>query len=721
MNKQIIKALYRKEIFDILRDKKTLLMMIVVPLVLYPLIFVGSMAITSSVMSQSTTKSYRVAIDDMKNANHLEEYISEFAEKYDYDFIFVKDISTSSSASDDEVKPLEEALKEKIIDAYISREDKDGKERYIIHYLSSNNDSVTASGMIENMLREYQNIVRKLKVEANDLDPEDILYSVAFETEDSASAEESVGSIFGYVIPFLMVSSILMGAMYPAIDTTAGEKERGTLETLLTLPVSNLELIISKFLATTTIAIVAALLNVLSMGLLGGYFFQSMQLGDSEVVFSLASYIPAILLTLLCAVVFAMFASAVCLLVCIFAKSFKEAQNYSTPIMVVFMLAGMAGMIPGLELDGAIAFIPVINICLLIAKLFVFEFDINIILIVVLSNVLYSLIAVVIMSRVFSSESILFSDGSEGIRIIEKRSDMKKNQIPGMGDVLLLFSILLIVLMLAGSILIMKFGIVGLAGEQLLILGCTLFYCWYIKTDFKKVFSFRRPPVTGFIAGTIMWVGVYIVMMIMTFVLSKILPGSAASAGEDLVVLIGDQPIWVVLLVAALLPAICEEIAFRGFLFGTLSNRYKIVPAIIWTGFIFGAYHMNLVKLVVVGILGGFLAFVVYRTKSIATSMWMHFLNNAFALVIGLYADELMKVLPVLFKEDLNAVELVLIIAIGIACIVISILWMNAIGKKQEAKLERQTIIDNFNLEKFINVENASDEELQEEETQDKD
>lgn len=690
MNKQIIKALYKKEILDILRDKKTLLMMIVVPLVLYPLIFLGSMALASSMANQSTAHAYHIAIDEhVENAESLEGFFVKFAKDYDYDFVFVKkfeklgdDGKTILVTSD-----LEEALREKIVDAYITREDEDGKERYVIHYISSINNSLTAREMTANMLKEYKNTIGRLKIEAHDLDPEEILDSVVYESEDLASVEESVGSIFGYIIPFLMVSSILMGAMYPAIDTTAGEKERGTLETLLTLPVKNLELIISKFLATSTMAVVAAFLNVLSMGLLGAYFFQAMQLGDTAVTFSLASYIPAVLITLLCAVVFGMFSSAVCLLICIFAKSFKEAQNYSTPVMLVFMMAGMAGMIPGIELSGVVAYIPVVNVCLLIGKMFAFEFNTAVILTVLLSNVLYSLIAVVIMARVFCSENILFGDGTEGIRIIEKRSDMKENQIPGMGDVILLFSLLLIILMLAGSILILKFGIGGLIAEQLIILVCTLLYCWYIKTDFKKVFSFNKPSISGFISATMMWVGVYTLMMILTAILSKIFPSSAASASEDLVVIVGNQPLWIVLIAAALLPAICEETAFRGFLFGTLSNRYKIVTAIIWTGFIFGLYHMNFVKMIVVGILGGFLAFAVYRTKSICTSMWMHFLNNSFALILGLYGEKIADKLPMLFKEDLSVSEITILVLIGAGCLVGSIMWMNAIARKRNLVL----------------------------------
>lgn len=684
MNSKIIKALYKKEIMDILRDKKTLLMMIVVPLVLYPLIFIGSMTLTTMIMTQSTHNSYNIAIVDMDNEASMETYISEFSKKYDYDFVFVNNYERKNNESGASITSWDDALKEKVVDAYLTREDKDGKERYVIHYLSSVNDSATAMGMLKDMLKEYQNLVTKLKIEGADLDPVDILESVVYESDDQSTQEESVGSIFGYIIPFLMVSSILMGAMYPAIDTTAGEKERGTLETLLTLPVNNLELIISKFLATSTMAMAGALLNVLSMGILGAYFYQSLKLSDSDVAFSAASYVPAILLTLVCALVFAMFASAVCLLVCIFAKSFKEAQNYSTPIMMVFMFAAMASMIPGITLDGVLAYIPVINISLLIAKLFVFEFNTATISVVLLSNLLYSMIAVVIMARVFSSESILFSDGSEGIRIIEKRSDMNDKQIPGMGDVILLFSILLIILMMAGSILVLKLGLPGLIIEQLMILGCTLVYCWYIKTDFKKVFSIKKPGVQGIIAGILMWMGVYILMMLLTAVLSKIFPSSAASAGDEITGLLFDEPVWVILLAAAVLPAICEEVAFRGFLFGTLSNRYKLSVAVFWTGLIFGAYHMNFVKLIVVGLLGGFLAYAVYKTGSIVTSMCMHCLNNAVALLLGLYGDKLVDVLPIFFKEDLGGLEIIILVVLGAVLISVSTFWMKAIARKRD-------------------------------------
>lgn len=685
MNSKIIKALYKKEIMDILRDKKTLLMMIVVPLVLYPLIFIGSMTLTTMIMTQSTHNSYSIAIVDMENESSIKTYISEFSKKYDYDFVFVNEYERKNDEKEETITSWDDALKEKVVDAYLTREDKDGKERYVIHYLSSVNDSATAMSMLKDMLNEYKSLITKLKIEGADLDPVDILESVVYEADDQSTQEESVGSLFGYIIPFLMVSSILMGAMYPAIDTTAGEKERGTLETLLTLPVNNLELIISKFLATTTMAMAGALLNVLSMGILGAYFYQSLKLGDSEVAFSAASYVPAILLTLCCALVFAMFASAICLLVCIFAKSFKEAQNYSTPIMMVFMFAAMASMIPGVSLEGTLAYVPVINISLLIAKLFSFEFNTATIMIVLLSNVLYSLIAVVIMARVFCSESILFSDGSEGIRIIEKRSDMNEKQIPGMGDVILLFSVLLIILMMAGSILILKLGLPGVIIEQLLILGCTLFYCWYIKTDFKKVFSLKLPGIQSILAGIIMWIGVYVLMMLLTAVLSKLMPSSAASAGDELTSLIFDQPLWMILLTAAVLPAICEEIAFRGFLFGTLSNRYRMPVAIFWTGLIFGAYHMNFVKLIVVGLLGGFLAYAVYKTGSIVTSMCMHCLNNSVALILGLYGEKIADKLPILFKEDLNAVEILLLILFGVLCLGISIAWMKVIGRKLDS------------------------------------
>lgn len=717
MNKRVIGSLYKKEMTDILRDKKTILMMIVIPLILYPLIFVGSMYLASSMINASTTSIYRIGFDNVPNEAELKYFIAETAKEYDYQFLYVmpdgmqNDGIVTVIQEDGEhtvYRSYEEALKNGYLDAYLTvgqaadidetavaeslyseddfedingsdnRDSISDAEIYRIVYLASENRSQTAASMLADMLGEYRNELREEQLILAGLDPDAVLFPIQYEYQDISSNEETMGSLLGYIVPFLMITSILMGAMYPAIDTTAGEKERGTLETMLTLPVRNLEMIVSKFLATSTVAVAAALLNLISMGLLGLYMIESMQSASETVLeFDLLSYLPAIAVMILCVAVFALFASAVCLSVCIFAKSFKEAQNYTTPVMLVFMLAGMVGMIPSMELDGVTSILPVVNIALLIMDLFKLKFNMAVIAVVLFSNVAYSMFAIVIMTRLFNSENILFGDGAGSIRLLEKRSNMKEKQIPGVGDLLLLFSVLLIFLMFAGSIAILKYGVYGLIGEQLGILCITVLYCWYIKTDFRAVFGLKRPRIMDLITGTMIWIGAYVIMLLLIAVLSVVFPGSAESAGGELLQIWEGTPVWLVVISSAVFPAICEETAFRGFLFGTLSKKYRIPAAILFTGAIFGLYHMNLIQFFAVGFFGGVMAYVVYKTGSILVSMWMHFLNNLFAVMLAVYEEEMTSFLPILADENPGVGSVLILLVMGMIIFTVGILLLN--------------------------------------------
>lgn len=182
-----------------------------------------------------------------------------------------------------------------------------------------------------------------------------------------------------------------MGAVYPAIDTTAGEKERGTLETLLTLPVRNDELIMGKYLAVATVSIVSAMLNPISIGLMGTYIYQVMLVSNQEAAaIDFTGFIPAAVIVVLCVLVFSLFISALTMCVTIFAKFLKEANNYATPLLLSVMLTGYISFIPNVELTPHIASIPVVNICLLIHNLLIFKFEFSIIFIVLATNIAYA-------------------------------------------------------------------------------------------------------------------------------------------------------------------------------------------------------------------------------------------------------------------------------------------------------------------------------------------
>ncbi len=682
MSGRVIGALYKKEITDILRDKKTILMMIIIPLVIYPLLFIGSMMLAQSVMKESTVQTYRVSFASDEARDDLMEYIREHQEErsYHFDFIAQEDVSVS------------EALEKLSIEAYITKEVVDGKPTYHICYNSSNNKSSTAAGMLGDMLADYNAMLRDDEITKLGYDPEILMHPIAISKDDFSSNEETMGMMLGTILPFMLIVSILMGAMYPAIDTTAGEKERGTLETLMTLPVKSIELIVSKFLATSSIAIGAALLNVLSMGILGGYFYTGISAtSDTAVSFSLGAYIPALLLTLLGAVVFAMFASAVCLCFCIFAKSFKEAQNLTTPLMLVFLVAAMASIIPSFELKGALCYIPVVNLSLLVSELFSFHIEASVVTTVLLTNVAYSAVVIVIMTRLFCAEDVLFGDGAGSIRLIEKRSEMKKGQMPGIGDFVLLLALLLIIVLLVGSSLTVKFGLKGVGIQQLLIGFVPLFYAWYMKSDIKKLFSFKAPKVTGVLGGILLAIGMTILNIFLSALLVHVFPSSTESANDTMLALFDDTTFLGAALSIAVLPAICEELAFRGFLFGVLKHKYKPFIAIGVIGALFGAYHMNLVKFFVVGLLGGVIAYAVWKTGSIFVGMCIHFINNFTAVFVTYKAELCQKIFPILFKNNLVTTDYLLVGAIVVVTLVGGFILVNASNKslKLGAKPEK--------------------------------
>ena len=669
MNKKIISALYKKEITDILRDKKTILMMIVVPLILYPLMFLGSMALFSSILSASTSKAYTVALDGVNDPDTMKQYFKDNEEHFKYTFIIKEPGEGETDAA---------MLEAGTIDAYVAESVSDNHPYFEIAYRASETDSQTAAGMVEKMLSKYRDELRSEAFIEQGLDEKAMMNPIGFFMKDYSSNEENVGFLMGYILPFLLIVSILMGALYPAIDTTAGEKERGTLETLLTLPVNNMELITAKFLAVSTIAVAAAILNLLSMGGLTAFMASSMNMLSENMNVDLASFIPSMGVTFICILVFALFASAVSLCSCIMAKSFKEAQNLTTPIMLIFLLGGMAGMIPSLELTEKTALIPVVNITLLIASIFKFHFDLSIIAIVLFSNIAYSALAVVIMTRLFSSEDILFADSAASFRIVEKRADIKKGQIPGMGDLVLLFAILLLGLLFIGGLFAGKFGLWGVIMEQLMFLVITVFYGWYIKVDFKKLFHFNGFNIRGLAGSVLAWAGAYLILVLLSALLAAFFPENADNTA--LYDLWGNNPVWLAVVSSALAPAICEEVMFRGFMLGTLENKYSAVKAVILTGILFGAYHMSLNGLIIIGLLGIVQSYIVNRTKSIYLTMITHFINNLLAVLSVLYEEQFTKALPFLAGDELPASTMIIMALSGAVLLSLG-MWM--VGKKE--------------------------------------
>ena len=435
----------------ILRDKKTIFMMIILPLLLYPILMVGA----SSIMSMSINKMEQTTVNIAFNNNPSDNLINILNKTNEYDEAKVNIIK---------VDDYKEALDNETLDAYVEINENNDIQSYKIYTNSSKNNSYTAEKRIKEALDKYKEEIVEMNLAQEGLDAQKTLEPITCETLDIAKNEEIAGNILGQILPFILIIGVLLGSIYPAIDVMAGEKERGTLETLFTLPISNLELVMGKYMAVSFCAVVTAFLNIISILISIGFMTLTAGIANEMGIpkFDFTQMIFPGIITMICIGLFAMVVSAISMCVCSLAKSFKDAQNYITPVMLIIMIPSYVSMIPNIELDGFTSTIPVVNISLLIKSVLSFKFDLNLIAIVFVSNFAFMILSVLLLSKMFNSEEILFGN-NRSFSFLEKRSNIKKGTMPTISDGAILYAVGLVLLIYVGSLVQLKFKMAGLA------------------------------------------------------------------------------------------------------------------------------------------------------------------------------------------------------------------------------------------------------------------
>ncbi len=661
MRIKIVRTVFKKEMMDIIRDKKTLFMGIILPLLLYPIMMISMTQIMSITMNNVEKQDINIAFEQ-KLDTKLMQSIETYKDDNSYD---INIVSSSDYKKD---------LKEGTLHAYIKNENKNDIENYKIYTNSSKEMSQIINSKLENIFSHYNDEKVEDILEQSNLDIEKTLNPITYEMIDVAGQEEMAGSLLGQVLPTILILGVLLGAIYPAIDLMAGEKERGTLETLFTLPISNLELIMGKYMAVSLFAIVTALLNVISMLCTIGYIFVTGNIINEMFSqdFNLLALVGPLTITAICICLFAMIVSAISMCVCSMAKNFKEAQNYITPVMFLVLIPSYASFIPDIVLNRTTAVIPVVNISLLIKSVLSFEFNLSLIALVFVSNFAFVILAVVLLSKIFNSEEILFGN-SKSFSFLEKRSDMKKGSMPSKSDGIILFAIGLVSLIYFGSYVQIKFGKVGIGITQLMILALPLLFAYYIKGDFKKIFSLNTPKFKHFIGAISLWIGTYMIVFIITNTILYYFPQNQEVVESLNEILVGDGTLIQNLLFISLMPAICEELFFRGFVLTSFrENKKSYRGAIVACGILFGIMHMDFIRIIPTAILGTSFAYAVCKSGSIYISMFMHFINNAFALVITYIATS-STIQPSTEVSLLSIPQLLILISISALFIIIGV------------------------------------------------
>jgi sodium transport system permease protein len=438
-------------------------------------------------------------------------------------------------------------------------------------------------------------------------------------TRNVAPESRKVGQILGSMMPLLLIMMCLLGGLLPAIDLTAGEKERGTMQTLLCAPLRPIEIIGGKFLAVFSVSLLTALANLLSLALTLRRIF------PSDIHVPPSAYALCFVLLIPVAFLF----SAIFLALAVFAKDFKDGQNVLTPVYLpMTFLAGIA-VLPGMELTAATAFAPVLNIALLIKALFLGEAAPELIFFTLLSSALYALLALLLAARVFQQQHVLLG-GRESARAlfsIQRRAGGE----PTPSFVLVAFGAML-VLHFYGSLLLNRFGLaVQISAVQLgFFLAPAVLCVAAFGFSARDTLAIRSPSLRGAAGSMLLGVSAWVPAMTLARLLPP--PESLAKALEK-AMLLGGQPLWIVLVVVAVTPALCEETVFRGLVFSGL-RRLGPAAAVFISALLFGFAHGSVYRILPTGFLGAVLGYARWQTGSIASGMIIHAINNGLILTV---------------------------------------------------------------------------------------
>lgn len=631
-------VILKKEVVETLRDRKTVIVMVVLPLVLYPLLFLGLGQATKAQQDSIGESQLVLGLSGAEAPAELQKLL----EAIESSTLTRVDEPSRALASGrvSAVAVLDDSFQEQI--------EGGGQGGVTIAFDGSDELSREARERLEGALSEFVASVRERRLDEASL-KEDFFKPVAVEVENVAPPARQGGWLLGQILPMLVSMLMIGAAFYPAIDLTAGEKERGTLQTLLTAPVDATSVVAGKFGAVVVLSLLTGIMNLISMALVT----VSIPL-PTEVDASLSFEVPwlNVLLILACLVFLGMMFGAVMMAVAVTARSFKDAQNYLTPLYLLCIFPLMLSSLPGVELDPALAAAPVINLALAMKDLLLGDINEGRLFIVFLSSAAWTALGLALATRMFRLEAAVIGDAGISALFHRREEGDERPLVATVPELMTFLAVLLGILF---------YGSIALSGQSLLvlihvtqwgfILLPTVALVRWLKLDPVETFALRKPSFAAMtlaaLFGVGLWYGAYRVMRVAMDHWMP-MPSPEMQAFGDAFTKLGQEPVGAALLFlgAAVAPAIAEELLFRGLVLQSIRRHLSTRWAIVISAAIFAVYHLNLHQLPTAFVVGLALGALALRSGSVLPGVLLHLLHNGFALVAQLYLDESLLLMP---------------------------------------------------------------------------
>ncbi len=372
----------RKELRELFRDKKSLAMMLIIPIFI-PLLIIGMSALFEMQMNKDVEEYNKIGI-----TYEMTEEEKALAEEMKIEW----------------VEGTEEELKQKYeqeeINLYVTKQDK----HYTIHSNASEN-STYAKELVETYLNTYKQYLQQQYLQANQMNPDEVFNRITIEEEVEEKENFFVNYIKNYGFLFIIMA-ITVSATYPSTDTTAGEKERGTLETLLTFPIRSKDIILGKFLGVSISSVITGIISLIlsAISLIIAQDKFSIYEGI-DIMYNPESLVFAIVVIL----TYSFFISGLCIAIASTSKTFKEAQSALTPLTFISFFPGMVAFMVDISTTPLLSIVPFLNFTMIFTDITNGKIDFLNIALMLVSTVVYIAIVLTLIMKQYKSENILFS------------------------------------------------------------------------------------------------------------------------------------------------------------------------------------------------------------------------------------------------------------------------------------------------------------------------
>jgi sodium transport system permease protein len=639
-----------KELREILRDRRTIVTLVLMPLLMYPMLSIVFQQFFMSQLGTVETPRYSLGFENEPEARFLANLLSEGGLK------LVSVDAKAPAATEGEARSapiveagiismLEAGLEGFAIDAGLRLKgelpgrfdvDRDIALDVELLYRDDSLKSRDAAAWIEKHLRAANEKYLAARLQKLGVTQRAVpIRAIRTEVEYEGGTHTGTISIAA-VIPFVLILMTVTGAVYPAIDLTAGERERGTLEILMAAPIPRVGVLFAKYVAVLCVALLTAAANLLTMTItISASGMGSLLFGEGGVSAGVVAAVFGLLL------LFAAFFSAVLLVITSSARSFKEAQALLIPLMLAALAPGMLSLM-------------LANIVLLGRDLFALKAGSGAALTVVASTLLYSAAAIGIAARIFGAESVLYSNQPGWSDLLRRPTAARSapTLTAAASCLALMFPLYFLMINLLGSAAEISAQLVAGVVITAVVFGVVpLIACWMRRVSIAALFRWPRKAVRlsagAFLVGLSLWMFDH-----ETIMLSKALRGVELDARylakvQEYVAQLRLLPAAAVLFAMAVIPALFEEAFFRGYLFAALRTAGNAWTAIAVSAAIFGLFHaivpnpLASERLLSSTLTGLVLGWVRWRTGSVLPGTVLHLCHNGLLMLLTYYEPQL--------------------------------------------------------------------------------